>query len=115
MTELLFGDGVVTRLGAEISAYPDPVVVLSGDASYQASGAAVGIDAALAGRHWQRVVVGSERPGRESASAALEALGDLGPPTVVAVGGGTVIDTAKLFSLAVTNGGIEHGARHQSG
>jgi alcohol dehydrogenase class IV len=107
MAELLFGEGVMSKLGAEIAGYPDPVLVVSGASSYEASGAGDQVGSALEGRRWQRVVVEHDRPGKESATAAFEAVTRIAPRTVIAVGGGAVIDTAKLLSLSVMNGGVE--------
>jgi alcohol dehydrogenase class IV len=105
--ELVFGEGALNCLGDVLAALPDPVAVVTGDRSFDESGARAGVEDALGSREWLRVVVRHRLPGYESAAAGLAALDGVVPGVVVAVGGGAVIDTAKLIALAVGNGGVD--------
>ncbi len=107
MPELIFGDGVISELATVLDAQPGPVAVISGSRSYEQSGARPWVERALEGRSWLRVVVDQRLPGAESARSGLEDLQGFDPGLVVAVGGGTVIDTAKLICLALANGEVE--------
>ncbi len=107
MTDLLFGDGVISELATVIDGQHGPVAVVTGSRSYEESGASPWVERALEGRSWRRVVVEHRLPGAESAGSGLEAMQGFDPGLVVAVGGGTVIDTAKLICLALANGGVE--------
>ena len=107
MTDLIFGDGAIAELGGVVAQYPDPILVVTGSDSFATSGAAPRVELALQGRSWRRVAVGQRLPGHESATACLEALDGLSPTVAIAVGGGAVIDTAKLVCLALTNGGVD--------
>jgi alcohol dehydrogenase class IV len=106
-TDVVFAEGSLAALGDALAAYSDPVAVVTGARSFDESGAQVGIEDALSGRDWARVVVEQRLPGYESAAAGLRALEGRAPGVVVAVGGGTVIDTAKLIGLALENGGVD--------
>jgi alcohol dehydrogenase class IV len=107
MTELIFGEGALVRLGEVLAGYPDPVAVVTGVRSFDESGARARVENALQGRHWLRVVVEHRLPGDESAAAGLSNLDGVVPGVIVAVGGGAVIDTAKLIGLAAGNGGVD--------
>jgi alcohol dehydrogenase class IV len=105
--ELVFGEGALGRLGDVLDVLPGPVAVVTGARSFDECGARAGVEDALGSSEWLRVVVQHRLPGYGSAAAALADLDGVVPGAVVAVGGGTVIDTAKLIALAAGNGSVE--------
>jgi len=102
LSEVVFGDGVVDRLGDVLPGFPDPVLVVSGEHSYGRSGAEQRIERHLKDRVWDHFVVRARLPGLESAREAVH--GARTPGVIVAIGGGAVIDTGKLIALAFRNG-----------
>jgi alcohol dehydrogenase class IV len=104
MTELIFGEGAIAELGNARRDYPGPVAVITGNRSLERGDLLHDVSSALQERSWQRVTVDQRLPGHDSASACIEALDDFEPGVVVAIGGGTVIDTAKLVCLGLANG-----------
>ncbi len=107
MTELLFGDGAIADLRSAVADYPGPILVLTGTESFESSGASGAVESGLRGRGWSRVAMGERLPGDESATRCLDELDGMIPSVAIAVGGGAVIDTAKLVCLALTNEGID--------
>jgi alcohol dehydrogenase class IV len=102
MSNVVIGEGAAEELRGVLNGMPDPVLVVRGGDSYEQSGARARVEAQLEGRSWRSYQVRGRLPGLEPVREAL--VGRENPGMVVAVGGGLVIDTAKLIALATSNG-----------
>lgn len=107
-SELVFGAGAVGELGRFLSPRR-PIVLVTGGASFAVSGAEQPVLAALAGRQVRRVAGVVANPDLLALEGAFKKTADLDDPLVLAVGGGSVIDLAKLLSV-VAAGDIEPAA-----
>lgn len=103
MGEVLFGPGVVAELGGRLPTR-GRILLVTGGASYEASGAAKVVEPALDGREVTRVNGVGPNPSVEALTRiGTDASGE-SAGAVVAVGGGSVLDTAKLIALAQGSG-----------
>jgi alcohol dehydrogenase class IV len=106
MAEVFLGpkdlDGVRERFAELV----EPVVVVTGDASYELSGAHELLAEFLTDKRHERFAVTSRLPGPDAILDWTEVFGGDSPGSVVAVGGGRVIDCGKLIALSATNEGI---------
>lgn len=99
------GPGAVDQLGRHLERLAaDSVLLVTGRASYDASGAAEKLRPMLAGRSVVRFCQFSPNPRIEDVRRGAEAFRDAAPDVVVAVGGGSAIDMAKLVNLAGSTG-----------
>ena len=95
----LIGPGTIGSAGQvldELSARR--VFLVTGRASFAASGAEEKLSAALAGREVARFRDFAPNPQFGDACAGAERFAEFAPDAVVAVGGGSVLDTAKLVN-----------------
>lgn len=99
MADVIFGRGSLSQLGGLIPESASHVLLVRGKSSFAQSGAKAIVEGALAGRSIEVYV----RRGRiPTASEAVQAAATLSPPDlIVAVGGGAVLDTAKLLSITL--------------
>jgi alcohol dehydrogenase class IV len=74
---------------------PASILLFTGGASYQASGAAALISAATKGRPTAVISGVSANPDLEDVDRAIESYREFSPALVIAIGGGSVIDLAK--------------------
>ncbi|HEY8455542.1 MAG TPA: hydroxyacid-oxoacid transhydrogenase [Actinopolymorphaceae bacterium] len=108
---LRIGEGCIDEVGGELAALGARRVLLFTDAGVRAAGwpdrvaesaRSAGIDCVV----YDQVRI---EPDDASITSAVEHARDLGPfQAVVAVGGGSSIDTAKAVSLLLTSGGVVH-------
>ena len=103
MNELIFGEGCIEGLSQLLSEFPDPILVVCGARSFELSGARPRIEVQLAGRTWDRHFVRTRLPGFGPAREAISKWRGDKPGVILAVGGGGVIDIAKLTALAFNN------------
>lgn len=75
----------------------DPVLLVTGKDSYETSGAAELLAPYLKGRDVTRLPVEKPNPDADDITRKLEIIGPLRERIILAVGGGSVIDTAKLI------------------
>ncbi len=88
--------GAIEDLGGILATRrPSLVVLFTGGASYERSGAAAAIEPMLAGISVERVSDVAPNPTLEHVVDAVEVIRRLEPKLVVAVGGGSVLDLAK--------------------
>jgi alcohol dehydrogenase class IV len=106
LSELHFGEGAASHLPLLLAEYAGPVFVVTGQHSYHESGAADSIEPALRTRRWTRYQVEDRLPGSVSVEKGLAQMGSNVPSVIVGVGGGRVIDTAKVIALSIANPGL---------
>ena len=75
------------------------VLLVTGGASFETSGAQAALDPLLAGRATARFPVSGSLPTLELVETGLAAFRRHGPDLIVAVGGGSVLDTAKAIRV----------------
>ena len=107
MSILIFGERAVQSLATTLEEFGDPVLVVTGGRSFASSGAEEQIVPQLAPRRWNRYVVPTRLPDFAMANDGIETLQGSVPGVILAVGGGAVIDTAKLIALAINNRSAE--------
>lgn len=94
-----FGIGQASRLASLLDTLGvQRVFLVTGRSSFQASGAATTLAPALAGRYTYRHFDFRENPSFEDVLTGVLALKAHAADVVVAIGGGTAIDTAKLIN-----------------
>lgn len=102
----LFGINSINDLGKIIYDYqPKTILLISGRKSYSASGAAAIIDTLLHNYEVVRYNDIMENPKHEMIEEALSFLGKRKFDLVIAVGGGSVIDFAKLVNILFVQSG----------
>ncbi len=105
---LKFGSGAAREIGHDVAALGARRALLVTDAGVAAAGHAATVADSLSGAGVEVTVYDGARvePTDESLSAAAQFARDAGPfDAVVAVGGGSAIDTAKAVDLLLTNPG----------
>jgi alcohol dehydrogenase class IV len=104
---LFFGVGAISKLGRELDhRRARRVFLVTGDASFDQCGAAASVEPALRSREVYRHCGFSQNPKLDELSPAVDAFRAGAFDIVVAIGGGSVIDTAKLVNVF---------AHHESG
>lgn len=94
-----FGFGAIRRLSRLLDRIPSRrVLLVTGRTSFERSGAAAAVEPLLRGRDVCRFCEFSENPKIEDVVRGLEAFRSAVPDLVVAVGGGTALDMAKLVN-----------------
>lgn len=103
-TRIVHGSGRVAELPAEVLAYGERVLVVT-DETLERLGVADRIEAGLlaAGCAVARFSEVRSAPERSTARDALASLRDAGATVVVGLGGGSVMDVAKVAAAAATN------------
>ena len=105
---LKFGSGAAREIGHDVAALGARRALLVTDAGVAAAGHAAAVADSLSGAGVEVTVYDGARvePTDESLTAAARFARDAGPfDAVVAVGGGSAIDTAKAVDLLLTNPG----------
>jgi alcohol dehydrogenase len=102
MSYVVVARGAVEKLADVVHEFPDPVLVVRGGESYEDSGAKARVEAQLEGRVSRSHRVTGRLPVMDSVGEVLSHPET--PGVIVAVGGGLVIDTAKLIALGIRNG-----------
>ncbi len=105
--ELLFGEGGVKGLAGLISGRHSLIAVITGRSSARVSGALADVENLLKEVGIEYFVIDSVRPNPTTglADEIAEQVWREGADGVVAVGGGSVIDTAKFVSVMAVSGG----------
>jgi alcohol dehydrogenase class IV len=103
MAEVFLGTKDLEAIRKRFSQLSEPVLVVTGDASYESSGAQELITEFLRDKRHERFAVTAQLPGPEAISDWVGVISGGRPGSVVAVGGGRVIDCAKLIALSSTN------------
>jgi alcohol dehydrogenase len=106
-TRVLFGRGVAARVPGHVAALGTRSVLLVTDPGVRAAGLVTPVHDALAGSGIEVTVFDRVEPNPrdEDCLAGAELAAAHGQRLLVAVGGGSAIDTAKCIGLLVTNGG----------
>jgi len=106
-TELFFGEGAVGRLARFLKGRFSLVAVVTGRSSARVSGALADVEGVLREAGVDYFVVGGVRPNPTTglADEVAERVWREGAEAVVAVGGGSVIDTAKFVTAIAASGG----------
>lgn len=98
-TKILFGEGTIARLPEVLP--EGPVLLLSGGGSIRSNGVHDQVMSALQGRKVFEISGVRPNPTYEKAMEAVELIRKESIGFILAVGGGSVIDSAKFISLAV--------------
>lgn len=103
---ILFGGGRLAELGRLAAGYGRRVFLVTGGQSIESSGLLGRIDALFgeAGLPWSRARVAHE-PTSEGVDEAVAQARQAQADVIVAVGGGSVIDTGKAIAALLANGG----------
>ena len=106
-TRALFGRGIAIQVAQYVAALGAGAVLLVTDPGVRAAGLVAPVEAALAGAGVAVTVFEQVQPNPRDTDclAGAELLRSGGQQMLVAVGGGSAIDTAKCIGLLVTNGG----------
>lgn len=102
--ELVFGTGAASELRRWLPPNGDALLLVSGDQSYESSGAAEVVGQMLSHHAVRHYRVRLPDPKLHVLTRAATSLRETLPALVVAVGGGSVIDTAKLLALSLGSG-----------
>lgn len=105
MSDVFLGANDMETITMRFSELPEPVLVVTGDASYELSGARELLAELLREKRHERFSVTALLPGPDAISDWAGAISGDRPGSVVAVGGGRVIDCAKLIALSSANEG----------
>jgi alcohol dehydrogenase class IV len=105
---IAFGEGALDGLPAAVGAPGRRVLLLSGSRWFEGSGWKRRFDELLRGHRVEHAVCPPGEPSTETLSELRTEIGRGPPQTIVAVGGGSVLDTAKALSaLLVCPGTVE--------
>ena len=106
-THVFFGRGVAGRAGKHAAGFGAKVIMLVSDPGVAAAGLLDPVRDSLATAGLDPVIFTSVEPNPRDADclAGAELAGSAGVEALVAVGGGSSIDTAKCIALLQTNGG----------
>jgi alcohol dehydrogenase class IV len=100
-----FGAGSLERLG-EVAAKNGPrALLLSGARWLASSGWMTDISRLLSGLDLQVLACAEGEPSTESLASSLEMAQGFSPSVILAIGGGSVLDTAKALSALLQHGG----------
>jgi alcohol dehydrogenase class IV len=107
LSNVIFADGAALGLATTLESFEDPILLVTGGESFTTSGAEDLVLPQLARRRSERYVVSNRLPDFVAANDGIGRLQGSKPGVVLAVGGGAVIDTAKLIALIVNNPSFE--------
>jgi alcohol dehydrogenase class IV len=100
--KILFGKGMLKRLGAELEGRGQKAVLITDKNMVKLSGELV--EAVKAAGYEVKIWDGAEQePSTAGAGAAFKALAEFGPQVIIAFGGGSVLDTAKAAWVLYEN------------
>ena len=95
-----FGNKSIQKLNTILGEFePERVFIVSGGNSYRLSGAQKAIENGLAGIKFERYWGFEENPKFKEMLAGAEKIREFNPDLIMAVGGGSVMDTAKIISV----------------
>ena len=99
-TSEYFGKGSIRRLSmiAEVAS-SRRILLITGKESFKVSGAAKSLELILSSLQVDRFSVGTDLPVLSDVHAGLKVYGEFRPDLVIAVGGGSVIDIAKMIRI----------------
>lgn len=105
--EVVFGSGTVRTAGERVAALGVRRALFLVDQGVLAGGLATPVEDSLraAGVEWETFSGVAGEPTDRSVQAAADRANDLRPDGIVAMGGGSAIDTAKAVALVGANGG----------
>lgn len=108
MTEVVCEDGSARRLGAVLDQWGvETLLLVTGQSSFRDSGAGRRLEGALATRRITTFSGFAPNPRLEDLEIGASRIRDVRPDAVLAVGGGSVIDMAKLLALVCgSNSGV---------
>jgi alcohol dehydrogenase len=106
-TRLVFGDGVAGRVGELAQSLQARRVLLVTDPGIIAAGHAERVQAALAAAGLEVTLFGRvrENPTTRCVQDCVEVAAEAGSDTLIGLGGGSAMDTAKGCNFLLTNGG----------
>jgi alcohol dehydrogenase len=106
-TRVLFGRGIARQIDAHVTASGAAAVLLVTDPGVRAAGLVTSVEAALAAAGVAVTIFDQVRPNPRDSDCleGAELIRSGGQRLLVAVGGGSAIDTAKCIGLLLTNGG----------
>ncbi len=109
-TKLVFGKDAVTKTGEELAALGGTMALVVADAGVVAAGLVEPVLAACAGADVRTVVFSDVEPNPTvpTVEAAMALYREHGCDCIIAVGGGSVMDTAKSAGIVLANGGRVH-------
>lgn len=104
--KIVFGAGRLGELGAIAAGVGRRPILVTGRGSLEKSGKLKTVQEQLdkAGVAWRHVTASPE-PTAEQVVQLHSGIEDFAPDSVIAIGGGSVIDTAKVLAVLATNGG----------
>lgn len=95
-----FGNGYLRKLNSIVKeCSPSKIFLITGEKSFELSGAANGIKSALKGIESYRYSGFEENPKFKELLYGANILRDFNPDLIIAAGGGSVIDTAKIITI----------------
>ena len=106
-TRVLFGRGIAGQIAGHVEALGADAVLLVTDPGVRAAGLITPVEAALAAAGIAATIFDRVQPNPRDTDclAGAELIRSGGQRLLVAVGGGSAIDTAKCIGLLLTNGG----------
>ena len=100
-----FGVDTLDRLGQIVAKDGPRVLVLTGERWMASSGWTQKLRQLLSGHEVQSLPCPHGEPSTESLASCAEAAHPFSPTVIVAIGGGSVLDTAKALSALLRHGG----------
>jgi alcohol dehydrogenase class IV len=106
-SSVVFGNGAVAAAGENVSAWGARRVMLIADKAVADAGLLARLEESLESVDiaWETLSVTAGEPTDRSVQAAVDAARELRPDAILAMGGGSSMDTAKATSAIVENGG----------
>ena len=100
MSDSFFGEGSLKNLETILQDInPDRVLLVTGDKSFESSGSKAKVEEILAGTMHQRYYGFEENPKFPELLEGANKVHNFNPDLIVAIGGGSVLDTAKIISV----------------
>jgi alcohol dehydrogenase class IV len=105
---IIFGSGTISELPVQVKRFGRTAVIVSGGKSFSESGKRNKIMALLKGEGITAHEIGGigHDPDELLVNEVTKKVKSIKPDTVIGIGGGSVIDTAKAASIIATNGGV---------
>jgi len=102
---IVFGVNAIEMLRETVEREGDRVLLVSGSRWLTSSGWSEKISTLLSGLEIHPLACAEGEPSTESLAAALQAARPVSPAVILAIGGGSVLDTAKALSALLRHGG----------